>query len=124
MDQWSGGRMNRTIKDATVKRYHYGSHDQLKSHLHSFLMAYNFARRLKTLKELTPYQFICSCWNKELQLFNITPLYCGTKHLIRAMSGHRDLEQFHFVVFGKILDLDNLAILPFLWIHASSPTQQ
>jgi hypothetical protein len=26
-------RMNRTIKEATVKRYHYGSHDQLRTHL-------------------------------------------------------------------------------------------
>jgi hypothetical protein len=25
--------MNRTIKDATVKRYHYDSHDQLRQHL-------------------------------------------------------------------------------------------
>lgn len=24
--------MNRTIKDATVKRFHYESHDQLRSH--------------------------------------------------------------------------------------------
>ncbi len=38
--------MNRTIKDATVKRYHYESHDQLREHLQSFIMAYNFAKRL------------------------------------------------------------------------------
>jgi hypothetical protein len=25
--------MNRTIKDATVKRYHYDDHDQLRRHL-------------------------------------------------------------------------------------------
>ena len=42
--------MNRTIKEATVKRYYYQSHDHLKQHLHTFLMAYNFAKRLKTLK--------------------------------------------------------------------------
>ncbi len=40
--------MNRTIKDATVKRYHYESHDQLREHLQSFIMAYNFAKRFKT----------------------------------------------------------------------------
>ena len=38
--------MNRTIKDATVKRYYYDLHDQLKTHLHTFVMVYNFARRL------------------------------------------------------------------------------
>jgi transposase InsO family protein len=47
---WTNGqveRMNRTIKDATVKRYYYQSHDHLKQHLHTFLMAYNFANVLK-----------------------------------------------------------------------------
>ena len=29
-------RMNRTIKDATVKRLHYDSHDQLRAHLNDF----------------------------------------------------------------------------------------
>ena len=47
-------RMNRTIKDATVKRLHYDSHDQLRRHLGDFLAACNFARRLKTLNGLTP----------------------------------------------------------------------
>ena len=48
--------MNRTIKDATVKRFHYETHDQLRRHLADFVDAYNFARRLKTLKGLTPYE--------------------------------------------------------------------
>jgi len=74
---WTNGqveRMNRTIKDATVKRYHYQSHDQLKSHLQTFLMAYNFARRLKTLKGLTPYDFICKAWTSEPDRFKINPV--------------------------------------------------
>jgi Integrase core domain len=50
-------RMDRTIKQATVKRYFYESHDQLRTHLRDFVSAYNFARRLKTLKGLTPYEF-------------------------------------------------------------------
>lgn len=43
---WTNGqveRMNRTIKDATIKRFHYNSHDQLRTHLTDFLAAYNFA---------------------------------------------------------------------------------
>ena len=44
--------MNRTIKDATVKRFYYETHDQLRIHLADFVTAYNFARRLKTLKGL------------------------------------------------------------------------
>ena len=54
---WTNGqveRMNRTIKDATVKRFHSDSHDQLRTHLADFMAAYNFARRLKTLGGLTP----------------------------------------------------------------------
>ena len=35
--------MNRTIKDATVKRYFYKSHEQLRTHLRDFVDAYNFA---------------------------------------------------------------------------------
>jgi len=41
--------MNRTIKEATVKRFHHDSHDQLRTHLADFIAACNFARRLKTL---------------------------------------------------------------------------
>lgn len=73
---WTNGqveRMNRTIKEATVKRYYYDSHDQLKAHLHSFLMAYNFARRLKTLKGLTPYEYICKIWTNEPDRFIVNP---------------------------------------------------
>ena len=44
--------MNRTIKEATVKRFHYESHDQLRTHLADFMAAYTFARRLKTLSGL------------------------------------------------------------------------
>lgn len=54
---WTNGqveRMNRTMKEATVKRFHYESHDQLRTHLDDFMAAYNFARRLKTVSGLTP----------------------------------------------------------------------
>lgn len=54
---WTNGqveRMNWTIKDATVKRFYYESHDQLRRHLADFVFAYNFARRLKTLRGLPP----------------------------------------------------------------------
>ena len=66
--------MNRTIKDATVKRYFYETHNQLRAHLQNFLDAYNFARRLKTLKGLTPYEFICKAWTSEPSRFTISPL--------------------------------------------------
>ena len=74
---WTNGqveRMNRTLKDATVKRYFYETHDQLRAHLRDFVDAYNFARRLKTLRGLTPYEFICKAWTLQPQRFTISPL--------------------------------------------------
>ena len=73
---WTNGqveRMNRTLKDATVKRYHYESRDQLRAHLQLFVDAYNHARRLKTLRGLTPYEFICQVWTKEPERFRLNP---------------------------------------------------
>jgi transposase InsO family protein len=66
-------RMNRTIKDATVKRYHYDTHDQLRAHLQLFVDAYNHARRLKTLRGLTPCEFVCHAWTKEPDRFRLDP---------------------------------------------------
>ena len=75
---WTNGqveRMNRTIKDATVKRYHYESHQQFKSHLTDFVNAYNYGRRLKALKGLTSYEYICKIWTNEPKRFKINPIH-------------------------------------------------
>ena len=73
---WTNGqveRMNRTIKDATVKRFYYDTHDQLREHLANFVAAYNFAKRLKTLRGLTPYEYICKCWTNQPHRFTSNP---------------------------------------------------
>jgi transposase InsO family protein len=73
---WTNGqveRMNRTIKDATLKRYHDDSHNQLRTHLQLFLDAYNHARRLKTLRGLTPYEVICQIWTQQPDRFRLNP---------------------------------------------------
>jgi transposase InsO family protein len=75
---WTNGqveRMNRTLKEATVRRYHYQTHRQLEDHLAAFLDAYNFARRLKTLRGLTPYEAICKVWADEPDRFRIDPVH-------------------------------------------------
>jgi hypothetical protein len=75
---WTNGqveRMNRTIKQATVHRYHYDTHDQLSQHLTDFVNAYNFARRLKALNGLTPYEFICKCWTNQPERFKLNPIH-------------------------------------------------
>ena len=73
---WTNGqveRMNRTLKEATVRRYHYDSQSQLREHLDDFVDAYNFGKRLKTLNGMTPFEYVCSVWTKQPDRFNINP---------------------------------------------------
>jgi len=75
---WTNGqveRMNRTLKEATVHRYYYDTHQQLREHLMTFLMAYNLAKRLKTLKGLTPYEYICQQWQQQPERFICDPFH-------------------------------------------------
>jgi hypothetical protein len=67
--------MNRTLKDATVKRYYYESQQSLREHLYTCLNAYNFAKRLKTLQGLTPSEYIIKCWQKEPERFHTNPCH-------------------------------------------------
>ena len=55
-------------------RFHYETHGELRSHLADFVSAYYFAKRLKTLKGLTPYEYICRVWTKEPERFTLNPL--------------------------------------------------
>jgi hypothetical protein len=57
------------------KRFHYENHDQLRTHLADFMAAYNFARRLKTLGGLTPYEYICKVWTSEPDRFILDPIH-------------------------------------------------
>jgi hypothetical protein len=73
--------MNRTIKDATVKRFHYDSHEQLRRHLQDFVAAYNFARRLKRLRGLTHYEFLQNMGSRATTLHpKSPPPNAGIKH--------------------------------------------
>jgi hypothetical protein len=65
--------MNRTIKKASVKRFYYDSHDQLRRPLAEFLAACNSARRLKTLKGLTPSQCLCKIYSQQTTAVHAQP---------------------------------------------------
>jgi hypothetical protein len=70
--------MNRTLKassqrDGAVKRDHDARHDQLRAHLQLFVDADNHARRLKTLRGLTPYEVIGQAWTNEPTRFKLDP---------------------------------------------------
>ncbi|GLQ84204.1 hypothetical protein GCM10007872_11120 [Gluconobacter sphaericus NBRC 12467] len=78
---WTNGqveRMNRTIREAAVKRFHYDSHEQLRTRLNDFMAAYNFGRRLKTLNSLAPYEYVCKIWTSEPEKFITNPNYQST----------------------------------------------
>lgn len=75
---WTNGqieRMNRTVKEATISRYHYDDHKQRRQHIDTFIAAYNYGRHLETLKGLTPCEFICKCWTNQPSRFRINPIH-------------------------------------------------
>jgi transposase InsO family protein len=75
---WTNGqveRMNRTIKEAAVRRYYYQNHLQLRAHLEAFADAYNFAKRLKPLRRFTPYEHIVKCWTEDPNRFILDPTH-------------------------------------------------
>jgi len=53
----------------------------MHTHLKTFLEAYNFAKRLKTLKGLTVFEFISKKWIAEPQRFRAHP-----NHLIAGLN--------------------------------------
>jgi hypothetical protein len=90
---WTNGqveRMNRTLKEAMVQRYYYESHEQLRAHLADFLAAYNFAKRLKTLRGLTPHEYVCKIWTedpvKSGSTQSITPRVCTSQPRYRLVT--------------------------------------
>lgn len=58
-------------KDALWARFFMGALRRRSQHLADFVAAYNFGRRLKTLKGLTPYEFPAS----QPQSFTLNPLH-------------------------------------------------
>lgn len=70
-------RMSRTIKEATVKVFHYPDIDSLKTHVLAFVSAYNFAKHLKALRWKPPFEGVCHAWATTPDIFNLNP-----RHLI------------------------------------------
>jgi hypothetical protein len=64
-------RMNRTVKEATIKALHYSGLEALKAHVLAFVMAYNFAKHLKALRWRTPFQAVCNAWTRDPSIFKI-----------------------------------------------------
>jgi transposase InsO family protein len=83
---WTNGqaeRMNRTVKDATIKAFRYPGLEALKAHVLAFVTAYNSAKHLKALRWRTPFLAICDAWAKDPASFKINP-----HHLIPGPNTH------------------------------------
>ncbi len=65
--------MIRTLKEATVRTYHYETFAQLRRHIADYLAAYNFAKHLKALKWKTPYETIQALRDSKPELFRDSP---------------------------------------------------
>jgi hypothetical protein len=65
-----GGITAQPLRAPTVE-----DHNQLHTHLADFIAAYNFARRLKAIGGLTPYEYICTIWTSEPDRFILNPIH-------------------------------------------------
>ena len=75
---WTNGqveRMNRTLKDATVKRYYYEATTSCGGISPTSSTAYNFARRLKTLKGPHTLRVHLQDLDYEPERFTLNPLH-------------------------------------------------
>ena len=75
---WTNGQveiMNKIIKSHTVKKYHYKTLKELKQHILSFLMFYNFQKKLKSLKYNSPYDIMLEIYNQDISFFNENPTH-------------------------------------------------
>lgn len=73
---WTNGqaeRMVRTLKQATVRAFHYDGIHELRRHVADYLAAYNFAKQLKALRWRTPYETLEAIWRGKPELFHVPP---------------------------------------------------
>lgn len=75
MSSWLAEMMSVSafFRHPTDKPYHYDSDDQLRQHLQVFIDAYNHGRRLKTLRGLTPYEYVARVWTDDPTRLKVNP---------------------------------------------------
>lgn len=71
---WRMRPVDKTGSDRSPREFHYKSHDHLQEHFFAFFDTYNFDRRLKTLRGLTPYEYVCRCWEQQPEMFIRNPV--------------------------------------------------
>ncbi len=73
-----------------MKRFHDDTQDQLERNLSDFLDAYKHAPHVKILSALTPYEFICTKWIQEPEIFKQDP--CHQMPGLNSLLGHFGLD--------------------------------
>ena len=73
MDLWAGRTHEPNHKDATVKRYFYGTDAQLRRTCADFCDAYNFGGRAENVNG-PPFEFVCKRWTTEPERIRLNPL--------------------------------------------------
>ncbi|WP_050874671.1 integrase core domain-containing protein [Comamonas testosteroni] len=89
---WTNGmveRMNRTIKESTLKAYANEGLEQRREHVQAFAQSYNFGKHLKALRWKTPFRAICEAWEKDPSRFRLHPhhLTVGLNILVKRQDG-------------------------------------
>jgi transposase InsO family protein len=75
---WTNGqaeRMVRTLKEATVRAFHYDGIAELRRHVADYLTAYNYAKHLKALRWRTPVETLEALWQSRAELFRRSPAH-------------------------------------------------
>jgi transposase len=73
---WTNGQveiMNKVLKGHTIKLYHYETLEELKRHTMSFLLLYNYQKKLKALKFQTPYDTMIQIYQVNPEYFKLNP---------------------------------------------------
>jgi len=81
---WTNGQVeifNKKIKAYTTKKYYYETVKQLKEHVMAFLLSYNYQKKLKALKYISPYDKLLQIFKTNEQLFN-----CNPSHKIAGLN--------------------------------------
>ncbi len=69
--------LSRTVKEATIKAFHYPDLESLKTHVLAFVSAHNFAKHLKAFRWRTSFEAVCHAWTTTPDVLKLNP-----RHLI------------------------------------------
>ncbi len=102
-------RFNRTFKEAATKRYFDANKTEFEQHLAWFLQVYNFGKRLRILKYLTPIEKILDSYqNKEGEFkddFNLGSLLRSNMYRVKTTKG---IKGFGINTIKSVINSENL----------------